>query len=101
MDNNAFENNMINTVNENSKSVNSDRDTRFYEDALRWIERRKEQRTRAIIEAICWVLSYTTIVAALCILVWLSAIHAILAIVISSVFGITTGVRVCGLVNVI
>ena len=101
MDNNVFENNMINTVNDNARAVSAEMDAQFYEEALKWIERRKEKRTRAIIETICWVLCFVTIVAALCVLAWLSAMPTILSIVISSVFGIATGVRVCGLVNVI
>ena len=101
MDNTAFEINMINAVNANAKAASEKRDCRFREDIQEWIERRKAQRFRAIVEIICWLLSFATIVFAMGALNWLGEVPNELAIAISAVFGLITGGRVRGLFNMI
>lgn len=101
MDNNAFENNMINYVNGNAKAASEERAARFQEDVRRWVEHRKAQKFRAIVEIVCWVLTFATIVYAMGALNWLGIVPNELAIIIPAVFGMITGCRIRGLINMI
>lgn len=101
MDNNAFENNMINAVNKNAQAASVARASQFQEDAKKWMERRRKQRLKAFIEILCWLVGFVTIVFAMGALTWLDRVPGEYAIAISAVFGFITGCRVCGLVNVI
>ena len=96
-----FENNMINAVNEKADAFEAERVAKFYEDAQKWVARRKAKRIRAVIEMLCWVTCFITLVAAFGVLSWLGEVPTELAIAIPSVFGFVAGVRVCGLVRVI
>ena len=101
MDNNEFENYMINTVNANANAASDERAARFQEDLREWIERRKAKKFRAIVEIVCWVLSFATLVFAIGALNWLGEIPNVLAILIPSVVGLVAGIRIRGLFNII
>ena len=101
MDNTAFENNMINAVNGNAKAADTERASKFIEDARKYVERRKAQRLRAIGEFACWFFAYSVIVCALGALCWFGKFPSELAIAISSVLGLITGWRIRGLANMI
>ena len=99
MDNNAFEKNMIEFVNSNAKTAETQRADHFQKDLEKWRERRKAEKIRAIVELLCWFFGFITLVVAFGVLSWLDAVPTELAIAIPAVFGFATGVRVCGLVN--
>ena len=101
MDNTAFENNMINAVNENAKTANKERIARFQEELEMLIERKKARKFRAIVEVICWVLSFATTVYAMGALNWLGEIPNVVAIIVPALFGMIAGVRIRGLFNII
>ena len=96
-----FENNMINAVNEKADAFNAELQAKFYEEAQKWVARRKAKRIRAVIEILCWVVCFITLVVGCGALSWLGEVPTELAIVIPAVFGFAAGVRVCGLINVI
>ena len=99
MDNNAFENNMINAVNGNADAARQERNERWLEQMRDYMERRKAEKFRAIVEMVCWVLCFATIVYAMGALNWLGKVPNELAIIIPAVFGLITGGRIRGLVN--
>lgn len=99
MDNKAFENHMINFVNTNAKTAESERADHFQRDMEKWLARRKEEKIRAIVELLIWVLCFITLVVAFGVLSWFDVVPTELAIAIPSVIGFVTGIRVCGLVN--
>ena len=101
MDNNAFEINMINAVNKNAQAANEARISQFNEDAKKWVERRRKQKYKAVVEILCWLIGFVTIVAAMGALNWLGKVPGEYAIAITAVFGFITGCRVSGLVRVI
>ena len=99
MDNNAFEKHMIDFVNTNAKTAANEREDQFQRDLDKWKARRKAEKIRAIVEMMCWVLCFITLVVAFGVLSWLDAVPTELAIAIPAVFGFMAGIRVCGLVN--
>lgn len=96
-----FENNMINAVNEKADAFEAERVAKFYEDAQKWVARRKAKRIRAVIEMLCWMLCVITLVVGFVVLSWMSEVPVALAIATPSVFGFAAGVRVCALIKVI
>ena len=101
MDNNAFENIMINAVNCNAKVASEQRAARYLEEVQKIVERKKARRIRAVVEMVCWVLGFATLVFAMGALNWIGKVPNELAIAIPSVFGLITGGRVRGLINLI
>ena len=101
MDNTAFEINMINAVNENAKTANEERIARLKEELATLIERKKAKKFRAVVEVICWVLSFATTVYAMGVLNLLGEIPNVVAIIVPALFGLIAGVRIRGLFNVI
>ena len=96
-----FEINMINAVNEKADAFEAELQAKFFEEAQKWVARRKAKKIRAVIEMLCWVLCFITLVVAFGALSWLGEVPTELAIAIPSVFGFAAGVRVCGLTKVI
>ena len=96
-----FEKNMINAVNEKADAFNAELQAKFYEEAQKWVARRKAKRIRAVIEILCWVICFITLVVGFCVLSCLGEVPTVLAIASTSVFGFAAGIRVCGLVKVI
>lgn len=96
-----FENNMINAVNEKADAARAEMYAQFNEEAKKWVAQRKAKRIRAVIEILCWVACFITLVVAFSVLSWLGEIPTELAVACPSVFGFVAGVRVCGLVRVI
>ena len=96
-----FEKNMINAVNEKADAFNAEMQAKFLEDAQKWVARRKAKRIRAVLEMLCWIICFITLVVAFGVLSWLGKVPTELCIAIPAVFGFMAGVRVCGLVNVI
>ena len=94
MDNNAFEREMIDTVNGNA---DASRNAKFAEDAQKWVERRKAQRVRSFIEIACWALGLLVIGFAFGIASRDLMVDGGLAVGITAVFGWVAGVRVGGL----
>lgn len=99
MDNNAFERNMIDFVNTNAKTAETERVDQFRKELEKWKERRKAEKIRAIIELLCWVLGFAILVIAFGLLAWFDVFSAEVAVPIPAVLGFVTGIRVCGLVT--
>ena len=96
-----FEKNMINAVNEKADAFNAEMQAKFSEEAQKWVAKRRAKRIRAVLEMLCWITCFITLVVAFSVLSWLGEIPTELAIACPSVFGFVAGVRVCGLVRVI
>ena len=99
MDNNAFETEMINSVNENAEFASMNLDSQFVENARKWMERRKEQRIRAIVELVCWVLGCVVIGTAFSYANTYGMVGGWLAVVVPSAFTWVAGIRVGGLIR--
>lgn len=96
-----FETNMINAVNEKADAFDAEMQAKFYEEAKKWVAKRKAKRIRSVIEILCWIIGFITLVVAFGVLTWIGEVPTELAIAIPSVFGFVSGVRVCGLIKVI
>ena len=93
MDNNAFEKDMINTVNKHANDVTAN--AKFAELSKAWKKRRKAQRILAVIEMALWLIAF----AAVCVVLAVNEIPRGLDIATTAFLGFLTGIRVCGLIR--
>ena len=94
MDNNIFETTMINTVNANAKTASAKREAK----GIKW---KKTNKTRAILEWICWMLCFVAITYSMYVFNKIGYLPTGLAIAIPSCVGWVGGVRVGGLIKLI
>ena len=94
MDNNAFETKMLNTVNANAKTASAKREAKA-------TKRRKTNKSRAVVEMLCWVLCFMAITFSMYVFCMLGYLPTAWAIAIPSCIGYVAGVRVGGLIKLI
>lgn len=101
MNNKEFESYIYNLVNGNAKTASEARNAQFLEEARKWVERRKAQKRRAIIEMLCLVLVFFATVVAMWTIGLMGLLPIELVVLIPALFGAAVGFRVCSLLNVI
>ena len=99
MDNNAFERHMIDFVNTNAKTAETQRADHFQRDMEKWMERRKAEKIQASIKVVVWILCYIALIAMFGVLSFLELVPIELTIPIVAGIGFITGGIVCSLVN--
>ena len=99
MDNNAFERHMIDFVNTNAKTAETQRADHFQRDMEKWMERRKAEKIQASIKVVVWILCYIALIAMFGVLSFLELVPIELSIPIVAVIGVITGGEVCRLLH--
>ena len=101
MDNNAFENKMIHTVNTHADAVKHNRMVAESEAMEERKINRKVEVFRAVVCIILWLACFVTCVYSMWAMCFIGKMSNAVAMTITSVFGFVVGMRVNALANVI
>lgn len=100
MDNYAFENNMIQAVNENARVADEARAEKQNREEQKRFERMKDKRDKAIREIIGWSAAFFAVTVGMGVS-WTVGVPVEVIVGFVSVFGFVSGIRVGGLLRAI